>query len=153
MKKISIFLFLISLLFIPNLVSAKTFEVNGEQIEVTKDNYIYYFYNKYSDIFDKYQYFVGFTQSDTGFSVVLTNSTNLTYNGGFYGPTYSSVGTYHYFYLNLLNNYEQNQEKTSGNSLAELNALKFSNFDISASNYNFSANISSESSSNKWALI
>lgn len=144
MKKYLLLIPLLTLIFVPNLVSAKTFEVNGETLEVTQDNYIYYFYTKYPDVFDKYQYFIGFTQSETGFAVLLTNSTNLTYESGMLGAFYDNVGVFHYFYLNSSNGYEQSVEKKTGGSTSQGTTLKYSNFDINIKTINFKSNISKQ---------
>lgn len=145
MKKYLFIIPLLALILIPHSVFAKTFEVNGEQLTVTKDNYIYYFYSKYPEFFDKYNYFLGFTESDTGFSVVFSNSTEVDCSSNMIGFQYDTAGTFQRVYLNIYNGYEESKEYTKNGIYLKFSSLAYSNFDINKSDYySFSANISKQ---------
>ena len=49
---------ILSIFFVTDRVEALTFDFNGVETEVTKENYIYYIYQNYTSYFENYEYFV-----------------------------------------------------------------------------------------------
>ena len=140
MKKYLLIIPLLALLLIPNFhVNALSYTKGTEEIEVTEDNYIYYFYSKYPQYFEDYNYFISDFINVTRFNIYFFNSTNLKYESGFIILCEDDIGT-----VQSAKYYNRDFTQTAYSNSINPSNIKFSNFDISISGFSFSANISKQ---------
>lgn len=77
-KYLLIFMGVLSFFFFSDSVSALSFNMNGEETTVNEENYIYYFYTLQPELFEEYDYFLSFMNSDGSYRFAFTNDKPMT---------------------------------------------------------------------------
>lgn len=89
---------ILSVFFISDRVEALSFTLNNEEVEVTKENYIYYIYQNYTEYFENYDYFVATNDLDY----------NKYYNVFFSNCKFVYDSSYNYYSASKCNVYRIN---------------------------------------------
>lgn len=86
---------ILSIFLVSDRVEALSYTVNDKEIEVTEENYIYYFYTLQQENFETYDYFVAY-KNDTGayrlfFTNTIPSRSHFYFNGNYLYLISSSI--------------------------------------------------------------
>lgn len=151
-KYLFLMLSVLSIFFINDRVDALSFNLNGQETTVTKENFIYYVYQNYSSYFDGYKYFVASNDLDNNktYNVFFSNCTYLKNPTDFPETYYNPTGCQVYrIYTKSLNTEftVQDYGKYKYLKMGGIQYLLYSNYDILSTQDNsvlFSANLTKE---------
>lgn len=147
-KYLFLVLSILSIFFITDRVDALSFTLNGLELEVTEENYLFYTYYSKPELFDEYNYFfVGYSSWNNVYEVFFSNY-KWFYNGFGYKYSFGTVVPYYVLRYNTsFSSYTVSSSSSYKNyNGADLSTLLYSNYDINDSSNTvvFSSNITKQ---------